>query len=539
MYTAATGDHHEPRATAPGPKTTRMHPKPTIPSTIARLAGALVALLLLTPATATAQLSDEELDALDRRLENYDILDPLENPERRAILVLTVYNKTNFFIDNNGHYRGFEYDIVKGYEEFINQGIKKASDRYFLVFIPMQFEDILPALADGRGHMAAANLTITGDRERSVDFSEPYLPDVDEIVVTHRNGPSIESVDDLAGRSIYVLAGSSYVEHLEALNRQLAADGRKPIEIVQADPDLDHADIFDLVNSGVAELTVADKHIATVWSRVFENLVLKPDVAVNRGGRIAWAIRKGLPRFKASVNQYVGKIKKGTLEGNIAFKNYYQSRRWLKNPLEPNELRKLDTVVEHMKQYGERYGWDWIAVAAQAYQESELDNSKVSPAGAVGIMQLLPSTAAHKPIEIKNVRALENNIHAGVKYLSFLRRHYFDDPDIAPAARVDFSWAAYNAGPTRIQRLRKRAEKRGFDPNRWFGHVEHMASESIGRETVDYVSGVNKYYVTYKFALGRQEQLLKQRRERAEKAELAKHQQALQAWKRSYSLRRK
>ena len=516
-----------------------MRPGPRILSVIARLTGTIGALALLAGVqTATGQLSDKDLEALDNRIIRKSFEDPLGDPENRAVFVLTVYNKTNFFIDDEGHYRGFEYDIVKGYEKFINKGKKKASERYSLVFVPMQFEDILPALAAGRGDMAAANLTITDGRARHVDFAEPYLPEVDEIVVTHAEGPSIESVEDLSGRKIFVLAGTSYVEHLEALNERFDDEGRDPMEIVEADPDLDHADIFELVSSGIVDLTVADNHIAKVWSQVFNNLVLQPDVAVNSGGSIAWAIRKGSPRFKASVNAYVKQIKKGTLEGNMAFNNYYKNRRWVKNPLDPNELGKLEKVVGHMKRYAERYGWDWIAVAAQAYQESQLDQNKVSPAGAVGIMQLLPSTASQKPIKIKDIRKLENNIHAGVKYLNFLRKHYFSDPDISPAARVDFSWAAYNAGPTRIQKLRKRAEKRGYDPNVWFNNVEHMASESIGRETVDYVININRYYIAYKFALERQEHRLRLRRERAEKAEMARHEKALQAWRRSYSQRR-
>jgi len=283
---------------------------------------------------------------------------------------------------------------------------------------------------------------------------------------------------------------------------------------------------------------VADRHIAKVWASIFSNVVLKSTVVVSGAGNIAWAIRKNIPKFKASVDSYVKKIKKGTLKGNIAFNNYYKSRRWVRNPLDPDELAKLDKVVTYMKRYGERYTWDWVAVAAQAYQESGLDHSKVSPAGAIGIMQLLPSTAAQKPVNIKSVESVGDNIHAGVKYLHFVRNHYFSDPEISPADRIDFSWAAYNAGPTRIQRLRKKAAKRGYDPNRWFNNVEHMASESIGRETVDYVANVNKYYIAYKFALERQERRLNLRRERAGKAELARQQKALQAWRRSYARHR-
>jgi len=508
----------------------------SISHTVARLIGPFVtAALLLASGMAAGQLSDEELKALDERITTPYFGEPLVDPESRAIYVLTAYNKTNFFIDTKGRYRGFEYDILKGYEKFINRGIKKASERYYLIFIPMRFEDILPALADGRGDIGAANYTVTDARAQIVDFADPYLPEVDEIVITHREGPAIDSVDDLAGRSLYILAGSSYVEHLEALNERFASEGKDQMEIIEAEPDLDHADILELVNSGVVDLTVADAHIAKVWAPIFPDITLKSDIVVSSGGNIAWAVRKNIPEFMVSVNSYVKKIKKGTLEGNIAFDNYYKSRRWVRNPLDPNELAKLDEVVAHMKRYGERYTWDWIAVAAQAYQESGLDNRKVSPAGAIGIMQLLPSTAAQKPINIKSVKSVENNIHAGVKYLSFVRKTYFNDPAIALEDRIDFSWAAYNAGPTRIQRLRKRAAKRGYDPNKWFNNVEHMASESIGRETVDYVANVNKYYIAYKFALERQERRLNLRHQRSEQAERAKQENALQAWRRSYA----
>ena len=505
----------------------------------ARLSIALAAsILLLISRSGIAQLTDDELEALDSRATAPFFGEPLKDPEARSVYILAVYNKTNFFIDQNGRYRGFEHDILKGFEKYINKGIKKASHRHILVFIPMRFEDILPALAQGKGDLAAANLTVTEERSEIVDFADPYLPRVNEIVVTRKNGSPVDSINDLAGRKLLVIAGSSYMEHLELLNDRFAGEGREVMEIVEAKPEFDHADLLDLVNSGAAEITIADEHIANAWAPMFPNIVLKHDVVIHGGGNIAWAVRKNIPEFKEKVNAYVKQIRKGTLIGNIAFNDYYRNRHWLKNPLEPNELAKLDKVVGYMKKYGERYSWDWIAVAAQSYQESQLDHRKVSPAGAVGIMQLLPSTAAQKPISIKNIKNVEDNIHAGVKYLSFIRRHYFSDPEIAPADRVDFSWAAYNAGPSRIQKLRKRAAKRGYDPNKWFNHVEHMASESIGRETVDYVVNINKYYVAYKFALERQERILQAREARKEAAELATHRDALEAWRRSYARHR-
>lgn len=134
---------------------------------------------------------------------------------------------------------------------------------------------------------------------------------------------------------------------------------------------------------------------------------------------------------------------------------------------------------------------------AQAYQESGLNQQLVSHRGAVGVMQVLPSTAAGKRIDIKNIKILDNNIHAGTKYMSFLRAHYFDRPEITPENQMFFSWAAYNAGPSNVIKMRARAEKMGLDKNVLFNNVEIAAGRIIGAETVKYVANIYKYYSTY------------------------------------------
>ena len=120
-----------------------------------------------------------------------------------------------------------------------------------------------------------------------------------------------------------------------------------------------------------------------------------------------------------------------------------------------------------------------------------------SPAGAVGVMQILPATAADANVGIRDISSRENNVHAGVKYLRFLRDRYFSDAGIEPMDRVLLSLAAYNAGPRNIARARNKATQMGFDPNRWFGHVEVAAANSISREPVTYVRNIYKYYVVF------------------------------------------
>jgi len=92
-------------------------------------------------------------------------------------------------------------------------------------------------------------------------------------------------------------------------------------------------------------------------------------------------------------------------------------------------------------------------------------------------------------------------VHARAKMLAQITKTYFNDPAITPMDKTLLTFAAYNAGPNRIVRLRKEAAAEGLDPNKWFGNVELMVAKDIGHETVQYVSNIYKYFVAYKMAL--------------------------------------
>lgn len=173
--------------------------------------------------------------------------------------------------------------------------------------------------------------------------------------------------------------------------------------------------------------------------------------------------------------------------------------------LSPTEIQRFNETAALIRKYADKYAFDWLLIGAQAYQESRLDQSLRSPAGAVGVMQIKPSTAEGHPIDVKHVERLENNINAGVKYLQHIRDQYFDDPGIDPFNRQIFAFAAYNAGPARIAGLRKKATAMGFDKNKWFKNVEIVAAKEIGQETVQYVGNILKYYVAYQRSIAQKE----------------------------------
>ena len=420
--------------------------------------------------------------------------------KRRYVRVLTSLNRTNFFL-HDGKAFGYEYEMLKAYEKFLNRGRKPKDLPVVFEFVPCVRDELLPKLVQGYGDIAAAGLTITAARRRLADFSDPYLTGIDEVVVTHRRAKKLGRIEDLSGRRVFVRKSSSYYESLTALNKKLTAAGKAPVRIVAADENLETEDILEMVNAGVIKITVSDSNIAGIWSKIFHHLVVYNDLKLRRGGKIAFMIRKHSPRLKASLNAFLKGHRKGTLLGNIYFKRYYEKNPWIKTPLGAELDRTLLKYRKLFKKYADQYGFDWLLIAALAYQESGFDNNKQNKSGAVGIMQVLPSTARDKHIGIKNVQQLENNIHAGVKYLDFIRKRYFNDPAMRPRDRVRFALAAYNAGPANIQRARTATRKMGLNPNRWFRNVEFGALKVIGSETVRYVSNINKYYLIYRFEL--------------------------------------
>jgi membrane-bound lytic murein transglycosylase MltF len=278
----------------------------------------------------------------------------------------------------------------------------------------------------------------------------------------------------------------------------LRRKGLGEIELEPADEALETEDLLEMVSAGLLAITVADDYLAEFWSQVYDKLTLHPELKVRSGGRIAWAFRKNSPQLATVVNDFVRGHKKGTLMGNILLKRYWQSTRWVANPLMDGDLDRFEEMASYFRKYAEQYGLDWIMVAAQGYQESGLDQSRRSRAGAVGVMQLLPSTARDKNVNIPDVENLESNIHAGVKYLRFILDRYFAGTDLTVLDQHLFAFAAYNAGPARVAGLRRLAEQKGLDPDVWFRNVEVVAAQEIGRETVQYVSNIYKYYLAYR-----------------------------------------
>jgi membrane-bound lytic murein transglycosylase MltF len=473
---------------------------------------AIIVLVVAVPAIAQTAQTDPAME--EALLENKPWTGDFDKMvAKRQIRVLVVYSKTFYFLDR-GRQRGISYDLLKEFEKFVNKKLKTKILKVNVVFIPVRRDKLIPGLLEGLGDMAVANLTITPERLKQVDFSNPLLTGVKELLVTGPAAPPLTSLDDLAGHEIYVRKSSSYYESLLELNASFKNTGKQPIQLIAADESFEDEDLLEMVNAGLIPMIVMDSHKAQFWTQIFDKIQVHSDIAVRTGGKIAWALRKNSPKLKAVINEFVKGHKKGTLIGNMMLKRYLKNTKYVKNSISKQELEKFEAMVRLFKKYAGQYDFDYLMVAAQAYQESGLDQSKKSPAGAIGVMQLLPTTAADRNVNISEIEKLENNIHAGTKYLRFIVDQYYKDEPIDDLNKMLFAFASYNAGPAKVNTLRKKTAARGLKPNVWFHNVETVAAQVIGRETVQYVSNIYKYYIAYRMVTEqreRKQKLLKEK----------------------------
>ena len=425
--------------------------------------------------------------------------------KRRKLRLLVPYSKTLFFVDR-GRQMGVVAEFARALDDSINARYQSKSRRFHVDLLPTARDRLLQALNEGYGDAVAANLTITPERLAVADFVDPWLKNVKEILVTGPSSPKLDTIADLAGREIRVRDSVGYAGHLAILSEAFVSKGLKPIAIKPIDDNLENEDLIEMVNAGLLPYAVVDDHEATIWTKIFPNAVPRPDLVVSEGGEIAWAIRKHSPELKAELNAFFSEHSAITSFGATIRKRYFSDKRVVKNALEENEAKKFVAVIDLFRRYGAQYNFDYLMIVAQAYQESQLDQSRRGPSGGVGLMQIKPSTAAGKPIGITGVdRDADRNVHAGCAYLRYLADTYVSDAAIDPKNRTLMSFAAYNAGPQNLRKFRAFTQRAGLDPNIWFNNVELGAAKVLGLGPVQYVSNIYKYFISYQLSIERLE----------------------------------
>ena len=430
--------------------------------------------------------------------------------ERRVVRAILPYSRSLYFNDK-GRQTGISADGIRGFEKWLNEKYAKqlGNRPITLLIIPATRERLLPGVVDGVADVAVGNITVTDERAKSVDFIFP--PDqkpVKKIVVTGPGSPPIATTADLAGTTVHARSVSSANEGLLVLNERFRQEGRPPIRIVHVPDALEDEDLLEMVNAGILPAVVVDDWMAAMWKGVLPKIQVNANAIVRDGDHIGWAIRKGSPGLQAEILAYMkeqGKHK--SVQERL--QKYARQVRRLKDPTRTAEWKKFEETFKLFQKYGQKYGFDPLMLAAQGYQESQLNQEAVSHVGAIGVMQLMPTTGAE--LQVGDVRVLESNIHAGAKYMDRLMARSFPDAKFDDLNRTLFAFGSYNAGPGNIQKMRDAARKAGLDPDVWFNNVEIVTARKIGAETTTYVRNIYKYYVAYKLLLESQETARKAR----------------------------
>ena len=431
--------------------------------------------------------------------------------ERRIIRVLAPYSRTLYFTDK-GHERGITAENVRDFERWINKKYAKTlRKRPVTVFIiPATRDKLLPEVSKGMGDIAAGDITVTEDRLKEVDFASPEDTfAVKELVITGPKSPAIQTAEDLSGKTVHVRKSSSYYESLEALNERFKKEGKPIVRMVFVPDALEDEDMMEMLNAGLLETIIVDDWLAEIWAQILPGIKVNKQGMVREGGKIGWAVRKGSPKLTAEILDFNRNFLKKHGKVGERIKRYMSHVKQIKNSTGTAQWKRFERTLALFEKYGQKYNFDALMLAAQGFQESQLDQNARSPRGAIGVMQVMPATGAE--LRVGDIKEMEPNIHAGAKYMDRLMTSTFPDANFSEVDRSLFAFASYNAGPGNISRMRKEAAKSGLNPDKWFNHVEIVTAQKIGMETTTYVRNIYKYYVSYKLQLDAQETARKAR----------------------------
>ena len=414
--------------------------------------------------------------------------------KRRLLRILVPYSPTLFFRDK-GRLYGTVADGATTLETWINRNYKLQGRPVTVVLLPTSRDRLFDDLLAGVGDIAAGDITITDERRRRVAFTAPLLKDVHEIVITEDDVPDLPNVEALSGKSVAVRRSTTDFESLRALNQRLIAAGAAPAKLITVPDTLESEDMMEMTGAGLLPAMVADDWIAEIWAQLLRGLKLHPKAILRSGAEIAWAVRPDNPELLAALNRIIAE-QGGVSAMTNRTRSYLAQLKQLHSATRGADHARFEATLAIFRKYAGRYGFDTLLLLAQSYQESRLDQAARSHVGAIGLMQLMPETGGS--LGVGDIRQAEPNVHAGAKYMARIMDHYFKDAHFDEQNRSLFAFAAYNAGPNRILRLRQTAAQQKLDPNVWFDNVERVAAAQVGQEPVRYVRNIYKYYVAYK-----------------------------------------
>lgn len=417
--------------------------------------------------------------------------DPDNPPDRLRVLV-ALGPSTYFLKDGAPH--GLELAMLSAYERFLNTGRKKGQPLIRLQYIPVDASELLPALMAGRGELAAGLLPVSSGMTSLVQYSMPYR--YDRYCVVGPRSVSAATFAELGERRISVPSASYQQRWLNEQGQIREAEGQPPLQIEALPAGAAIEPLLVGMGQEEAPLTVALQTQLELWSKAAP--AAKSLFCGEANVALGWAIAKDNSGLKESVNRFLAAQGTGLLARAIT-----QTRVYLKpdgrarTATELTSSDKLGLFAPAFQLVAEATNMDWLLLAAIAQKESKFTPYIRTNGGPTGLMQVNPATA--RAMGIKDPHDNEQNIMAAGRYLAYLRKQ-LRSQGVSEADSLYFMIGAYNAGEGRMQQLRRQAAAQGLDPNRWVGHVEKVAQNSVGGRMVDYVASVNRIYLAYKAA---------------------------------------
>ncbi|MBD3257087.1 transporter substrate-binding domain-containing protein, partial [candidate division GN15 bacterium] len=337
--------------------------------------------------------------------------------------------------------------------------------------------DSLPdMLHRGDGDIIAHGLTVTQERQKTLAFTHPHIttyqvlvqrkPDNWRDMKLHEiNEQLVRNPLELAGKTVHVRRNSSYYQRLLNLEEEIGAD----IDIVAVSGDHETEELIRMVADGEIDYTVSDHNIASINKTYYTNIDIRTQLSFPQ--KIAWAVRKSSPLLLDTVNAWIDSMKE-TTDYYVIYNKYFENRKAFRRRQKSeffsrtgNRISQYDSLIQT---YADSIGWDWRLLAAMVYQESQFDPEAESWAGARGLMQMMPSTAAE--FGVTDPLDPTSSIKAGSRYIRYLKELYEDVPDTVQ--RQMFVMASYNVGENHVADARRLAEKYGDDPSIWEDNVD-------------------------------------------------------------------
>jgi ABC-type amino acid transport substrate-binding protein len=392
--------------------------------------------------------------------------------ERRVLRVLTPYGGYQFFYDA-GRPRGATYEMLSRLEAYINEQLDRRHVRIYVVPIPVSRDQLIPGLVNGVGDLVATDLTVTPERRELVTFTRPLLTNIREVVVLGPTAPDIGTLDDLAGKEIFVRPTSSYAEHLREVSDNFAARGLAPPVVVPADEILEAEGLLDLLQGGVAGITIMDDYKAEFWASVMSSIDVRNDLVIAEGGSIAWAHRKEDTGLAALLDDFLRQYGKGSAFGNDVYRRYLKRPERVRCAGSPEAYAGILPIVNLLRRFGEEYAIDWLRLAAQGYQEA------ARPALSASCRSNLPRRQTGMLASMMSPR--RKTIFTPAQNTCASSRI-----DTLATPRLMISIAGCLAWPLIMPGLQRFARR-------------------IGRETVAYVSNIYRYFLGYRLSIMRSE----------------------------------